>query len=384
MSRRAPLRPRAARAGARCARARCGRPARSPAAPRDGPSGTGRRGRGRARSGAAARRPAASVGSRGTVPGRPRAGRRPCAAGAARGRARRCRGRTQHAGVFAVVASHPSRGRTIAGARAVPRATAIERYPVLRVVVARSAKGPIGKPIFRPAAIDSPTTMDLGHLADLGRGLYPRGSQHGVTDVRNAGRHRLVPLRGVRIRRHARRRRTQLPACPGCSGSTLRAGLAVRGRALRAQRATSRRAEEREALIDGRARALAEPGEYLAWRDGDTVRVVGAGARVDAHRPQPRRRRPLRRPDRLPPPRADRPSGRRRPRARRPQPQRRLRQRRARRVARARGRRRDRRRPLPPAVPRGRRPSSPDRRVAATARAARGGRLAPADGVRRA
>ena len=125
-------------------------------------------------------------------------------------------------------------------------------------------------------------------------------------------------------------------------------------------------------------------------RGGERAHHV-ARPRVDAHRTQPGRRRALRRPHGLAPPRADRAPGRRRAGPRRPQPERRVRQRRARRVARAVRRRRDRRRALPPALPRrGRRPVASDEEPVEAAgsrtsgRKARGGegRRGPGGGIR--
>jgi pSer/pThr/pTyr-binding forkhead associated (FHA) protein len=66
----------------------------------------------------------------------------------------------------------------------------------------------------------------------------------------------------------------QLPSCPGCGGERFaRASLFTGARF--GPRAVEPTAEEREALI-AEAREMAEvPGEYLAWREGDTVRLVG-------------------------------------------------------------------------------------------------------------
>src|SRR5688572_12861718 len=56
----------------------------------------------------------------------------------------------------------------------------------------------------------------------------------------------------------------QLPDCPGCGGSRFaRASLFATGRF------------GREALTAAARDLLPESGEFLAWRDGDTVRVVG-------------------------------------------------------------------------------------------------------------
>ena len=152
----------------------------------------------------------------------------------------------------------------------------------------------------------------------------------------------------------------ELPACPGCNGASfVRASLFAGGRFQRRRRRAERRAARRAARRRARRRSTT-PGEYLAYEDARPPAGRRAAEGVDSDRAQPRRRHPLRRPDGLAPPRADRAPGRRRPGARRPLPQRRLRQRRARRVARAGRRRRDRRRALPPALP-----DAPRRRRAA-------------------
>ena len=67
----------------------------------------------------------------------------------------------------------------------------------------------------------------------------------------------------------------QLPDCPGMRRLALRAGIAVRHRALRAQGRRARPPEERDALTVAARDLLRDSGEFLAWRDGDTVRVVG-------------------------------------------------------------------------------------------------------------
>ena len=67
----------------------------------------------------------------------------------------------------------------------------------------------------------------------------------------------------------------ELPACPGCGGSRFtRASLFAGGRFQR-KSADAPTPQEREALI-ARARGRMEaPGQYLAWADGDQVRLVG-------------------------------------------------------------------------------------------------------------
>ena len=66
----------------------------------------------------------------------------------------------------------------------------------------------------------------------------------------------------------------QLPNCPGCGGSRFaRASLFATGRFGR--KADAPTPEERDALTAIARDMLGESGEFLAWRDGDTVRVVG-------------------------------------------------------------------------------------------------------------
>ena len=122
---------------------------------------------------------------------------------------------------------------------------------------------------------------------------------------------------------------------PGLRGRELRPRLAVRRRALRRAAADGPGGRPRRpSSRPRRAELERQPGQYLVYDDGDAVRVVALEREWTRDRPQPGRRRALRRPDGVAPPRADRAPGRRRAGAGRPQPQRRVRQRRARRVAR--------------------------------------------------
>ena len=146
-----------------------------------------------------------------------------------------------------------------------------------------------------------------------------------------------------------------LTDCPGCGGRDfVRASLFSTERIATGRRRPPRDGAlfepapaDREAQL-AKARASDRAARRVPLlRGGRRAAHGGAHARVDAHRAQPRRRRALRRPDRLAPARADRAPARRRARARRPQPQRRVRERRARRGQGAAGRRRDHRRALP-------------------------------------
>ena len=73
----------------------------------------------------------------------------------------------------------------------------------------------------------------------------------------------------------------ELPACPGCGGSSFaRASLFAAG-ASSARRAPDDRHDRDELIAEAREPSRG-PGEYLAWHDGNEVRLVAARARVDA------------------------------------------------------------------------------------------------------
>jgi DNA-directed RNA polymerase subunit RPC12/RpoP len=66
----------------------------------------------------------------------------------------------------------------------------------------------------------------------------------------------------------------QLPACPGCGGQRFARASLFTGTRF-GPRAAEPSAEDRESLMV-EAREMAEAaGEYLAWREGDTVRIAG-------------------------------------------------------------------------------------------------------------
>jgi hypothetical protein len=67
----------------------------------------------------------------------------------------------------------------------------------------------------------------------------------------------------------------ELPACPGCGGSRFtRASLFAGGRFQR-KAGDAPTAEEREALVAEARQRIEGQGQYLAWSDGDQVRIVG-------------------------------------------------------------------------------------------------------------
>ena len=109
-----------------------------------------------------------------------------------------------------------------------------------RICPAHGAKGPIGKPIFRPTTIDSPAIlMNLGHER-IGRGLHPRGSEmESLTSgtLAGTGSFRCEEC-GYVVTLAAQ---DQLPDCPGCGGSRFaRASLFATGRFAQGRRADAR------------------------------------------------------------------------------------------------------------------------------------------------
>jgi len=65
-----------------------------------------------------------------------------------------------------------------------------------------------------------------------------------------------------------------LPDCPGCGGSRFaRASLFSGGRFQR-RPGDEPSVEEREALVARARTMIGEPGQYLAWHDGGSVRVA--------------------------------------------------------------------------------------------------------------
>ena len=65
----------------------------------------------------------------------------------------------------------------------------------------------------------------------------------------------------------------ELPACPGCGGARFaRASLFAGGRFSR--KASDATPEERKAVLAEARERLESPGQYLAWADGDQVRIV--------------------------------------------------------------------------------------------------------------
>jgi hypothetical protein len=66
----------------------------------------------------------------------------------------------------------------------------------------------------------------------------------------------------------------ELPACPGCGGSRFtRASLFAGGRFQRKSGETNTE-EERMALVEEARERIDTPGQYLAWREGEELKIV--------------------------------------------------------------------------------------------------------------
>ncbi|HSD79035.1 MAG TPA: FHA domain-containing protein [Solirubrobacteraceae bacterium] len=66
----------------------------------------------------------------------------------------------------------------------------------------------------------------------------------------------------------------ELPACPGCGGERFTRASLFTGKRFGA-RGAEPSDEERESLMAEARELIDAPGEYLAWREGDAVRVAG-------------------------------------------------------------------------------------------------------------
>ena len=66
----------------------------------------------------------------------------------------------------------------------------------------------------------------------------------------------------------------ELPACPGCGGARFTRASLFAGARFQRKAGDAPTIEEREALLAEARERLEGPGQYLAWADGDQVRIV--------------------------------------------------------------------------------------------------------------
>jgi pSer/pThr/pTyr-binding forkhead associated (FHA) protein len=66
----------------------------------------------------------------------------------------------------------------------------------------------------------------------------------------------------------------ELPACPGCGGARFTRASLFAGTRFQRKAGDAPTIEEREALLAEARERLEGPGQYLAWADGDQVRIV--------------------------------------------------------------------------------------------------------------
>ncbi|MGZ4279063.1 MAG: FHA domain-containing protein [Solirubrobacteraceae bacterium] len=66
----------------------------------------------------------------------------------------------------------------------------------------------------------------------------------------------------------------ELPACPGCGGARFTRASLFAGSRFQRKAGDAPTIEEREALLAEARERLETPGQYLAWADGDQVRIV--------------------------------------------------------------------------------------------------------------
>ena len=66
----------------------------------------------------------------------------------------------------------------------------------------------------------------------------------------------------------------ELPACPGCGGARFTRASLFAGTRFQRKAGDAPTIEEREALLAEARERLESPGQYLAWADGDQVRIV--------------------------------------------------------------------------------------------------------------
>jgi pSer/pThr/pTyr-binding forkhead associated (FHA) protein/DNA-directed RNA polymerase subunit RPC12/RpoP len=66
----------------------------------------------------------------------------------------------------------------------------------------------------------------------------------------------------------------ELPACPGCGGARFTRASLFAGSRFQRKAGDAPTIQEREALLAEARERLESPGQYLAWADGDQVRIV--------------------------------------------------------------------------------------------------------------
>jgi hypothetical protein len=66
----------------------------------------------------------------------------------------------------------------------------------------------------------------------------------------------------------------ELPACPGCGGARFTRASLFTGARFQRKAGDAPTMQEREALLTTARERLEGPGQFLAWADGDEVRIV--------------------------------------------------------------------------------------------------------------
>ena len=66
----------------------------------------------------------------------------------------------------------------------------------------------------------------------------------------------------------------ELPACPGCGGSRFTRASLFAGARFQRKPGDAPTMEERDALLAEARERLEGPGQFLAWADGDEIRIV--------------------------------------------------------------------------------------------------------------
>src|ERR1700709_1393233 len=66
----------------------------------------------------------------------------------------------------------------------------------------------------------------------------------------------------------------ELPACPGCGGARFTRASLFAGSRFQRKAGDAPTIQEREALLAEARERLESPGQYLAWADGEEVRIA--------------------------------------------------------------------------------------------------------------